>query len=564
MVLNAAQSFNSPLELYGGLYEDMSPWDVPEGLSPDCQNVWFLPGSVSTRPGLKRYISPLAGNPTIMSVKDFPDPSGDFVKVFLDSTGSLKKKDGITGVVSTIDQVAEGVQFKAENAFEKQWYAFFAKQLADEFSANPFVGVDIPRYYDGHNLWRVTQDAPGAAPGATNENLTFDIVASPNGLLLDPQDIAASPTGLTQSGNTVKIVPNSTLTDKPWQIGDYITVVGADDDTYNGTWQISAIETNPIVIYFVHPQSGLAASGGGSFIVHVGEVVTTSANTFIVGQSVTITASTDPGWEGTYPIRQIVDSTHFFIVLGQTLPGDTGTVFPGTVFLNGWGASGHVGDYEGGVPQGHSHPPILDAGTTDPYTNASNAIDDDPATYADSTIQGSHTYAGCVWGFTNPGAVTANFLTLTIISSVPADGTDGLDVNTRTATIWYSEDAGANWTLVYDVGGPGGRAQQTDTISITPGTDPTDVQVMAFNDAHDDMVHRVNLVALGPTGTDSGGGTVSSAGNIVSGVHHGVLMFESTNGAITAPSVPFTWTADGSERVVVSGILIGPDRKSVV
>jgi hypothetical protein len=558
MAYNASQAFNSPLELYGGLYEDMSPWDLPEGLSPDCQNVWFLPGSVSTRPALSRFIAAIAGTPTIMSVKDFPDPSGDFVKVFLDSTGSLKKKDGITGVVSIIDQVAAGVQFKAENAFNKQWYAFFGQQLADDFSENPFVGVDIPRYYDGHNLWRVTQDAPGAPPGAVNESLTFSIVASPNGLLLDPQAIAASPAGLTQSGNTVKIVPNSTLTNKPWQIGDWITVVGATNTAYNGTYQISAIETNPIVIYFVHPQSGLAASGGGQFVVHVGEVVTTAANSFTAGQSVTITAASDPGWDGTFPIRSIVDSTHFFIVLGQNLPGDTGTVFPGAVLLNGWGAFGHVGDYEAGVSQGHSHPPITDGGTTAAYTNAGNAIDDDPATYADSTIQGSHTYAGCVWGFTNPGLVVANFLTLTIISSVPANGTDGLSVNNRTATIWYSQDSGATWTLVYDVGGPTGRAQQTDTISITPGTDPTHVQVMAFNDAHDDMVHRVNLVALGPTGTNSGGGTVSSAGNVVQGVHHGVLMFESENGAITAPSVPFSWTADGSERVVISGILIGP------
>src|SRR5581483_361885 len=71
-------------------------------------------------------------------------------------------------VVTELDAVTPGVQFKAENYAGKQWYAFYSYLQAAAFSVNPFVGVDVPRYFDGDKLWRVTSDAPGISPTFSN------------------------------------------------------------------------------------------------------------------------------------------------------------------------------------------------------------------------------------------------------------------------------------------------------------------------------------------------------------------------------------------------------------
>jgi len=54
------QNANVTIDLFGGLVTDPDPTDLPQGVSPSCQDVSFLQGSVSTRPGLSRLFSPAA------------------------------------------------------------------------------------------------------------------------------------------------------------------------------------------------------------------------------------------------------------------------------------------------------------------------------------------------------------------------------------------------------------------------------------------------------------------------------------------------------------------------
>src|SRR5690348_18071519 len=63
--MTTAGSFDAPIEIFGGLVTDMSPADLPHGVSPDCQDVIFSNGNVATRPGLQALFGPLAGNPTV-------------------------------------------------------------------------------------------------------------------------------------------------------------------------------------------------------------------------------------------------------------------------------------------------------------------------------------------------------------------------------------------------------------------------------------------------------------------------------------------------------------------
>ena len=67
-------SFDAPIEIFGGLVTDMSPADLPHGVSPDCQDVIFSSGGVATRPGLAPLFGPLAGNPTVNYVKTYETP----------------------------------------------------------------------------------------------------------------------------------------------------------------------------------------------------------------------------------------------------------------------------------------------------------------------------------------------------------------------------------------------------------------------------------------------------------------------------------------------------------
>jgi hypothetical protein len=168
--------------------------------------------------------------------------------------------------------------------------------------------------------------------------------------------------------------------------------------------------------------------------------------------------------------------------LGSTVIVET--IVPATS-LNGWGANGHVGDYEGGVSQGHSFG--LDAAGATAYVNPDAVFDGDVSTKASAAFQHTHQYAGCVWSFA-AASPPAGSLSLNVLSEVPANAEDGLTITLRSAGIWYSLDSGATWTQLYS---SAGRTKQWDSVALPGGQDVTHVQVMAFIDGHDDMAHYV-------------------------------------------------------------------------
>lgn len=311
MSFNASEAFNSELSLFSSLYQDMNAIDLPAGLSPANEDMWYIPGSVQTRPGLRKFLSPaLTGNPTIMSVVDYPQASGDFVTTFLDSLGRLYQKDSASGAVTQMDRVPPGIQFKAENAFGKQWYAFFGEELAADFSPSSFVGVDIPRYNDGKgNTWRVTQDAPGQPPGAVESNVSQSIVAAPNGLISDP---GVAVTSMSETGNLVTVLtPTASfgaLQINAMRMGDVFQISAAGVAAYNGTWQIASILVGgtTTTITFVHPSSGLATTLAGTIKLPM-VVVRPSADLDVsLGDLLNISGAGVAGYNGTWEIRAII------------------------------------------------------------------------------------------------------------------------------------------------------------------------------------------------------------------------------------------------------------------
>src|SRR5258705_11689563 len=91
-IMSIRGTIDAPLELIGGLVKDMPAADLPQGVSPDCQDVAFLQGAVKTRPGLVSQffpiVSPLGGNPTANYLKMFCRPSCTATLLALDANGA--------------------------------------------------------------------------------------------------------------------------------------------------------------------------------------------------------------------------------------------------------------------------------------------------------------------------------------------------------------------------------------------------------------------------------------------------------------------------------------------
>lgn len=319
MALNASDAFNSPLEIFASLYEDMNPQDLPPGLSPANQDCWYLPGSVQTRPALSRLLpAPIAGDPLIMSIAVYPNPLGGFVIIFLDSAGTLWQYDPVAQVTTQLSTVTSGTQFQAEAAFDKLWMTGYGKSPF----TNPFVGTDVPRYYDGKNVWRVTQDAPGAGVTASDLTATYSIVASPGGVIVSTASSGVA--SLTETGNIVTLkVVTPFFASFPLQVGDYITV--NTGTAYDGTFQLTGVSTDQSTLQYILNTTGLGPVTSGNIFFTELDIVLTQPPTFGVGQLVTLSGVTNAVYDQTYEARQVFVATNTVrVAAGMTFASSSG------------------------------------------------------------------------------------------------------------------------------------------------------------------------------------------------------------------------------------------------
>ncbi len=152
----SAESVDVPLSLFSSLDTELSPPDLPEGISPDNQDIIYLPGSVATRPGLSVVFSPpLAAGAFVSYQKSFVTPTKVVKNLYLVNTGALYVEDETNspGTATLLFQSTASMA-SSVTAFGREYIA-----LSDGVH-----GADVPIQYDGTNLWRVTQDAPGAPP----------------------------------------------------------------------------------------------------------------------------------------------------------------------------------------------------------------------------------------------------------------------------------------------------------------------------------------------------------------------------------------------------------------
>lgn len=146
------------LEFYG-LRTDSPAAKCPPNYSPDCSDMVFSVGGMATRPPFKAFQTlPNA----IVAREEFTCKDGSIQVVALDILGNLYAN----GVL--IDTVAENSSMSSVVAYGKLYMSFFNQQ----------GGSDAPRQWDGKNLYRVSQGAPGAPPTVSNLSLPSSSIAS--------------------------------------------------------------------------------------------------------------------------------------------------------------------------------------------------------------------------------------------------------------------------------------------------------------------------------------------------------------------------------------------------
>lgn len=524
---------------------------LPEGTSPDNQEMEFTPGAVYSRRGLAKVFDtpfpsggPSSLVPTITYAKSYVDPLGIIRNLYLDSNGSLwvENINASPGTKSSLATTTPGTYAKSITAFGREYIAI----------SDGLHGQEIPLQYDGTNLDRVTQDGPGGPPEVNNYAYGAVLMA-PTGAPSTLTIVECDPQGVGPGGTFTAIavyvtaigdcVPGSTIT------------ISGSVSPYNGTWTVTNVFPETVGTDGLLWIGGISLPSGTVF--HLGGTVTISSGvTMSRGANVvTVTTATPHNLKIGYQAQitgvpaGIVGGTIASVVINnEDNPGiatvSTATahgLVPGSfVSLKGIVATTTaisavsrqgkvvtvVTSAAHNLFQGAS---ITVASVTIGTFNTSTFV----AQIVDSV---TFTYLQDDADITSTGGTVANNW------PIPETPTPRLFevISAPTATsiqvgISYSDGTwGAGGTVSYAWDG-------TFFVLAIPDNETFQYQQYGPNDS-----------------TSSTAGTVSLRGQISPGKHQCQVMFLTRQGAITAPSPPLTFVANGGQYLSVTNIPIGP------
>lgn len=306
--VNDVGAVQVPYTNFLGLNTDLAPGDLPEGGSPDNQDVIFLPGEVDSRPCLHSLYA-ANSTTTVTYVKTYIKADGTPLTLILYSDGTIWQEDVLNnpGVRSQIGTVAPNSYCMSVTANNKEFMAFH----------DGLHGTDIPRQFDGTNFDRVSQDGPAAGPTIA------DLVSTPTitSVTLATAVAITAATSIASAGLIIityttgaphGIVPNQVF------MVQGVGVVG-----YNGVFIATTIPDSTHITLTV-AGSVLANSSGGTLGPATATVVTATAHGMVVGDAFTFTgnAGTLDNNEAGNPTNWVVQSvtngtTFVFSLLNQ-------------------------------------------------------------------------------------------------------------------------------------------------------------------------------------------------------------------------------------------------------
>jgi hypothetical protein len=550
---NQVSSVDVPLSLFSGWNTELSPPDQPEGASPANNDVVFTPGSVATRPGVNRvFAAPVSSLGPFSYQKSFVTPSGVVQNLY------LTKGDGILWVEYLATN--PGVAVSLFN-FAGATYASSCTAQGREYImlSDGVHGVDIPLQWDGVNLYRVTQDGPGASPTVQS-------------IPLPPSSMAVSGTTTYAISSAVAILPYVvggttyyqqiqcmlTVPGAPIGVGESVSYLSLD---YNvGSPVVSLIYSGSVVtgftIYYfgttAGPDAGGSATIGGASLVRSANTVTattatdhglkvgyqvqiSNAGVSTIGSGITsivLNNEDNPGIatvtmaepHGLLPQNQVV-------ILG--VPSTTaGTAITNVAFAGGLvtitTSTAH------GLSIGSE---VLIAAVTNTSVNGQWSVATIP-----STTTFTYLFASGATPYSAADTGTVSYI-WPLASTDPAENTFTVQTapTPTTFTIQLSYTDGT-W-------GPGGVVQFAwDGIFFVTGVlSPTQFQYQQY----------------GPSATVTTIGLVTPYGQAAPGIHQLQMSWLFESGDISFPSPPVTFVANGGQYLQISGMAV-PSTNDVV
>jgi hypothetical protein len=321
-----------------GLNTDLNPADLPEGLSPDNQDIIYLPGEVDSRPGLHK-LYPANGTLTVTYTKTYVKPDGSPINLILYSDGSLWKEDVLNspGTLTQIGNVTPGSYCISVTTFGKEYMAF----------SNGINGTDIPRQFDGTNFDRISQDGPAAAPTVADINTTVALTS----VTIATSVVINAATSVGGVGGGPNVATYTTATPHGLSVSQFFLVQGVGTVGYNGVFQVISVPSTTQVT-ITYAGAVLGASAGGTLGPSFATIVTGASHGMNVGDAFTFTGNagtlntSSPGNPSKWVVLTVISATSFTFGLintfgilagsqATTTGGAGGTLTPGGMISQG-------------------------------------------------------------------------------------------------------------------------------------------------------------------------------------------------------------------------------------
>jgi hypothetical protein len=279
MPINASGAVGSPLLVFGSWVTDVSPDAVPEGVSPDNQEVVFFPGGVGSRPGFDAVegINFPAVNgivPTGVYGKSFVTPTGDVKNLYFDSAGRLWVEDftNAPNIITLLFQSTPASFCQSITKFGREYIAI----------SDGLHGQEMPLQYDGAYLDRWTNDGPANAPTVTSISLPAVSVAMVPSLSTS----IVSATTTNEIGGLYYSLSLIVASTAGIQSGQYFSVSGNSNSVLNNEYIVSSVTgpTTLVLIYsnfgapFETGTGGTLASASSSSLTRGNNIVTVNTS----------------------------------------------------------------------------------------------------------------------------------------------------------------------------------------------------------------------------------------------------------------------------------------------
>lgn len=542
MSFNVAGAVEVPLSVFGGLVSEMSPTTLPEGVSPSCNDCVFLPGNVSSRPGMQRVFATPIGPVAVAYGKSYVDPAGTIFNLYLDSAGNIWGEN-ITVAAGTLGLIATttpGSYAKSITAFGREYIAI----------SDGMHGTEVPLQYDGVNLDRVTQDGPGSAPNVTNLSLPSVAMLAASGdtipvVEIDPTNPSG---GFYTTANMYVPAPAFGV-----QIGTTVVVSGNSSAALNGTWNVTNIfpgTPNYLVVISLSGVPDTTPYGLGGIATLPGAAISRQNNLVTVQ-----TASA----HGLKPGNQAQITGVPALAIGAGISSITidNAALPGIATVT-------TNDPHGLAPEAF----VSITGVPGATVGGSISAISRQGEVVSVTTASAHGLApGAV--VTLAGVTDTSFNTIATVLTVASSTTFTFpQVNTTSATS-SGGTVSANWP-VPDTATPNyfqvvsAPTSTSFQVEINYGNGTWSGGVVSF--AWDGIYFVLSVPSAtvftytqyGPNGIGATPGAVTPYGQVAPGQHQMSVMFLTRQGYITRPSPPVKIEANGGQYLSVSNIPIGP------